>query len=188
MAVGAREDHGVVGRHGRERLVRGKAAHGSRGGRRPLLLVPAASVDPLAGGPALDGSRDPRHHLGVARRPHEVDVEAREADAEEVRVRVLEAGNQRPALQVHDARLRADMRLELGRDADRDDPAAAHRDRLGARPAGVDRVNDGVREHEVCGLGRAGVGRGVEQADEQKQALGVEAAHHGQPPLGIEGV
>ena len=84
-------------------------------------------------------------------------------------MRVLEAGNQRPALQVHDARLRADIGAQLRARSDRGDPAAAHRDRFGARPAGVDRMNDGVREHEIRGFGRHGLPCGERQARDQAE-------------------
>ena len=56
---------------------------------------------------------------------------------------------------------------------------AALGDRFGARPAGVDRVNDGVREHEIRGFGRARGARSLEQADEQGTAENGATPHGG---------
>ena len=63
-----------------------------------------------------------------------------------------ESGNDELPLQIDHARRRADVALELGTAAERDDSVTAHRDSFCLRHAVVDGDDSAVRQHQVrCG-------------------------------------
>ena len=182
VAVGALEDDRVVGRDGGERVVGREAADGPGRRRVPLALVPAAAADPLAGPARLHGLRHPLDHLGVAARAHEVHVEAREADPEQVRVRVVEAGDDGAAREVEDARLRAHEGLHVGVRAHRDDRGC--RARPPPRRAAASRRPCGRRRSS--GRGRPGsaaqgVAREASRAADTARHRAATAGHRDPP-------
>ena len=128
VAARVGEKHGVVGRHRVERRMGGKPFDVRLGRSRPLLLVPAASDDPLARLGA--SSRRPRPSPRSASQlvaVHQVQTELRLADAGEMAVPLDESGDDELPLQIDHLRRRADVALDLGAAAERDDAVAAHR-------------------------------------------------------------
>ena len=99
------QQHGVVRRHRGQRIVRLKTAHRRIGRRVPLALVPTAADDPVA---RLRGSHGLGYHVDqvlVRSGGHEVELQARVAQAHQVTVPLDEPGNREPAGQVDDVRL-----------------------------------------------------------------------------------
>ena len=103
-ARGVREQDGILRAHRRERGVDRIAL--DRGLRRtiPLLLVPAATADPLAGSCRASRLGHRGHDLVPAARRGEVENRQRVAEAHEVTVPFDEAGHGEPALELDDAR------------------------------------------------------------------------------------
>jgi hypothetical protein len=94
------QPHRVVGHGLRQPLVRGEARVA------PVVLVPPAADDPLPLGRRAGARGHARHHLVERARAGEVDVAQRQAEAEEVAVRVDEPGEHGAAGEVDDARRR----------------------------------------------------------------------------------
>ena len=136
VAAGVRQPHRVVRRDAAEGFVQRKAFDVGRRRRRPLLLMPAAAQDPLA---------RPRAFRGIANHADDVvpvlggpaasGFSRGFANAGEMRVRVDEAGYGERALQIDDARRRADQSLDLRVRSDRDDRCRRSRRWLRRRAA-----------------------------------------------------
>ena len=154
------EPHRIVRRHAAQRVVQRKAFDVGRRDFRPLLLVPAAAEDPLAG---PRGLRRFRHHADdvvPVLRGGELQVARRFADAGEVHVRIDEPGRGERALQVDHAGVRADVRLNVLIGTEGDDRVAADRHRLRLRPRIVDGDDRPAAQHEV---GRRDGGRRLQR-------------------------
>ncbi len=89
------------------------------------------------------------------RRSAQIDLLEGRAEAHEVAVRVVQAGNHRAAAGVDDARLRALHRQRAGVVADEHDAAAAADQGLRLRAGRVHGVDDGVVDDEVGGVRQA---------------------------------
>jgi hypothetical protein len=88
-------------------------------------------------------------HLVVRTRGREVDVAQVLAEAEQVAVRIHEAGEHGASGEVDHACGRAAQRHRTRRIADEGEPVAAHGQRLGERARPVGGVDAGVEHHEV---------------------------------------
>ena len=117
---------GLSGDTRRATRASGKPSTFGVGARRPLLLVPAAADRSTA-----RASRVFTASATIATISSQLVVvirfrlQLRFADAGEVAVPLDEAGDDELPLQVDDLRRRADVRLDLGRCAERHDPIAA---------------------------------------------------------------
>ena len=100
VARGVREQHGVLGARGGERRVHRVAFDRGPRRRRPLLLMPAATADPLTGGRRTRRRRDRGDDLVPAPRRGEVEHGQRVAEAHEVTMALDEAGNDQPAAEL----------------------------------------------------------------------------------------
>ena len=120
--------------------------------RVPLLLVPAATVDPLAGLGGLDPFGDHRHDPVPGLRVHQLQAQLRRPDAGEVPVTLDETRDHELPLDVDHLGLRTDEFLDLRAAANGDDPAASNRDRLGVRCSLLDGHDLAVRQDEIGGV------------------------------------
>jgi hypothetical protein len=155
VAVDAHEPHGMIRRRRRQfRVVRHRLI-------APVVLVPAASPDPLALLRLCSGSGDALHDLVEAARPHEVDLLERLTQAQQVRVRILQARHHERRTQVA-ALGPLGCRRALGRDAPADDDEVAVPRLARAGPHG------GVLQHEILGQEQQG-----EQGDHGTTSLGI---------------
>jgi hypothetical protein len=93
-------------------------------------------------------------------RADQIDVEPPEADPEQVRVGVVEAGHDAAARELDHARRGADERRDLG--VAPDGEHAVPRDGHGRRqrPRGIERVHPPAAQHEVRRSGARGRGHG----------------------------
>ena len=150
VAAGVRQQDRIVRRHlARATRASGKPSTFGPTARVPLLLVPAAAVDPLA---RLRGLHLLGHHrddLVPGSRVHQVQIQLRRADAGEVTVPLDEAGDHQLPLDVDDLGLRPDVLLDVGVDADGDDPSAADGDRLRLGRAVLDGDDLAVGDDQV---------------------------------------
>ena len=144
MAVAVREDGRPIGDDPIEVLA----------ARRAVLEighVPAAADDPWEIRVRRGVGSDRRQDAVPAARLANVALELIDPAADRMDVGVLEAGQEEPARQVDDPRLRADVFSDLGRGPDRDDPLASDGDGCGPRLRGVDGMDVAAGEHEVGG-------------------------------------
>ena len=129
VPAGVLEKHRIVRRYLAERVVNRKALDVGLGHRRPLLLMPAASANPLARFRVGGGVGHQRHDLAPARRRHQVDHHARLTEAHEVAVAFDEARHGREPTQIDDLSGGADEWLHVGGGAHGHDAITAHRQR-----------------------------------------------------------
>ena len=127
MAVPVGEEGGPIG-HDRVEILAARRAV------REVGHVPAATDDPRLVGMSVHVGSNRRKHALPPARLADIALEAVDAAPERVDMDVLEAGQEEPSAKVDDARPRPDQLADLGGRADRDDPLAADRDRLGPRP------------------------------------------------------
>ena len=95
VAAGVRQHHRVVRRHLAQRIVERKALDVRLRHAAPLLLVPAAPENPLAGLRLLRRGRDHRDDLVPVLDVHQVERHLRLAEAHEVAVAFDQAGDRR---------------------------------------------------------------------------------------------
>ena len=133
----------------------GEQGVGGKGGA-PEILVPAAPANPGARGPPGCARSDECHERVIGGNPAQVERGEDEAQVPQVRVRVDEAGVQRPSACIEPDGGWPGKRCSLGVRADEQDAVAGHRERFGPWSRGVSCVDAGVGDEEV---GWAGLGR-----------------------------
>lgn len=106
------------------------------------------------GGRVVGDRGEVRQRIGQAM---EVALARQHAAVDRVDVRVLEARQQRLALQLDHPRARADEVAYVGRAPDLDDPAVSHGHRVRGGSAVHHALDAGAQEHEVGRVGRAQV-------------------------------
>src|SRR2546423_1057843 len=137
MAVNALQNHWIVRSDFVQVLLRRPLA-------APERLIPAAPRYPSAGRNLADARRDARLRFGERLCAEKVHAKQRESAAEEMYVRVVEAGSDETALEINRA-LAHVRRVNLARRADGDDAFAVNRDCLCKRAARVRREDFAVR-------------------------------------------
>ena len=158
----------AVHRLERGRTVRHGLVEQGLGGvrRREQRELPSATADPRQVGPGTGTGTD---RIEDGRHAHQLGdgalAELRAADRW-VHVRILEAGEHHPSLQLDDLRAWADEARRNAVAADVDDPAVAHGDRRGPASGRVHRVHGAAAEHEV---GRPGGFAGAGEKDRRGQ-------------------
>jgi hypothetical protein len=163
MACAVDEQHRIVRGDGRERtVVRIAIAIGLRGDD-PLLLMPAAADQPVAGRGALRGGGHQGDNLVPSTGRCEVHVHAQAAQCEKVAVPFDEAGEGGPAAEFNHPRPRADQRGDVGVRADRDDVASLGGERLDDAVVVVAGEHGPTAEDQIGRLGGAGDDSGSER-------------------------
>jgi hypothetical protein len=162
MTIHSPEHDRVIGDRAGERVV----------GRKPLvgppILIPAPAQDPDAGGEGGRAGGDPANHLVVRERSDEVDVAEGEAEVEQVRVGIGQAGNDGAMRQVEDGRPGAAKAQHVAPGTREDDAGALHRQRFGGGSGGVAGIDPGREHDEVRRAGSAQrAGRGGAGAERQ---------------------
>ncbi len=148
-----------VGRRRQAQLgVQRQAADRWVGRRRPLLLVPAASDDPLAGLGRGRRLGDHRHDRGPVRRLPQVELHLRPAQGQEVAVGLDQPGHRHRAGEVEDLGLGSDQGAHLVLGADRDDQVAPRGERLRLWLEAVHGDDRAPEHHEVGRLRAATAG------------------------------
>ncbi len=128
MAARVRQHHGICRRHMAERGFGWKSLHARRRWRLPLLLMPAATVDPLAWLRGLSGGLDHCQNVVPRLRRREFEHELRLADAGEVPVSFDEPRDDELPSRVDDLGSSAHVALDLVLVANRNDPIAGDGD------------------------------------------------------------
>ena len=140
MAVDARQPHATAGRRGVQRRARRPRLH------RPVVLVPAAADDPGVLGRRARALGELRGHLDERRGAAQVELLQLRAEAEDVAVRVVQAGQDGAPAGVDHPRRRAAPGQRLGVAADVDQRGRRRSPplrRAGRRPRRCRRRRDG---------------------------------------------
>ena len=150
---------------------------------RKRLVVPTAARDPGAFGMRLGPDSDRVLNLVEGRRFEQVDLIERQPAADEVGMRIVEAGHDRAALGVDDRGLGALQALDLAVRSDANHLVAANRDRLGhvrAATACVDLAvnHDQVNRVIVRPLGADNESGDQRHADDAGHEIGRDAGRH----------
>ena len=168
VSVDPRDVHRIV-RHGCAQLLLRREARVA-----PVVLIPSASDDPLAGLHGFHSCDDARDHLVVRARAGEIDSAKREPEVVDVTVRVDHAGDDRASAEVHDAGGCTAERHDRTRGADELHLPAAHGHGVGERMCLVNGIDARVRDDEVSGRLLRLLLRGSEGREEQEE----ESAWH----------
>ncbi len=148
VAIDALEERRMSVRHGVELLPRGQRL------LRPQCVVPAAALQPLAGGCGLCGALDAIEHLLQRFASREIDGELDAAGVAQMGMRIVDAGHGKGAAEIDEPRLRPFRLQQRLICTGRGDESIPHRDRadevqlaLAEAHAGQDVavVVDGVR-------------------------------------------
>ena len=115
MPAGVPQQDRVDGRHRTERVVERQPLDTGRWRRVPLVLMPAATADELAGAGASGRILDQRYDVRPARGAPQIELQRRVADSQEVAVPLDEPRNREAAVEIDDLCLVADVAVELGR-------------------------------------------------------------------------
>ena len=141
MAVHALQPHGAIGK--------GRIQVGGRGKRllRPVVLVPAAAQQPRIGGQLLLVFAQPRDHVRLVARIHQVRAHQRVAQAHHMTVRIDQAGNDGLAGRFHAAGVGIPGAQVIGAADSENAPLRIPGDRLRDRVRRIGRVHALRRQH-----------------------------------------
>ena len=167
MPAGVPQQDRVDGRHRTKRVVERQPLDTGRWRRVPLVLMPAATADELAGAGASGRILDQRYDVRPARGAPQIELQRRVADSQEVAVPLDEPRNREAAVEIDDLCLVADVAVELGRAADRHNAVAANRQRVHLWDQIVHGDDGPIPQHQVGVLNwRCGAARRNCNADE----------------------
>ena len=145
---------GVIAQ-GHRKTFAGCVQRGQRSGLFQLgqqQAGPWPAHNPVAGLRPLGAGRDlGQHGLEVALRRDGAVVERLVGTFHGMGMHIVDARNDHAALQIHALSLRPDPALHLLVTADSHKLAVLHRHRRGPRLLGIDGVDGGVGDHQICG-------------------------------------
>ena len=170
------QHHRVVGGDLGEPVMQGHAIDVRHRRMFPLLLMPAATEDPLAGLEIPRFRFDHGDDLVPGRHAVQIEDHLGATETEKVPVPLDKARNGQPPVEFDHFRIGADVGIYLCVRAGRDDLVATHRDRLRDREFIVNDGNPATAEHQIGGLilhlqtHGADRARGEENGNEQRSA------------------